>query len=158
MRQIALAAVQVAHEAGGATVDEVEIPDLAARAERDQKARAARATADRGGSGSGSGSSGGKDRGPAGATARLYFGVGRATGVRPQDLVGAIANETKLSGRDIGAIRVAERHSVVEVPERAVDEVIAAMGRTTIKGTRPTVRRYREETSAKVHRHRPDRT
>ena len=37
---------------------------------------------------------------------------------------------------------------VVEVPERAVDEVIAAMGRTTIKGTRPTVRRYREETSA----------
>jgi ATP-dependent RNA helicase DeaD len=78
--------------------------------------------------------------------------------VRPQDLVGAIANETKLSGRDIGAIRVAERHSVVEVPERAVDEVIAAMGRTTIKGTRPTVRRYREETSAKVHRHRPDRT
>ena len=160
MRQIALAAVQVAHEAGGATVDEVEIPDLAARAERDQKTRAARATADRGGSSGGdsSSSSGGKDRGPAGATARLYFGVGRATGVRPQDLVGAIANETKLSGRDIGAIRVAERHSVVEVPERAVDEVIAAMGRTTIKGTRPTVRRYREETSAKVHRHRPDRT
>ncbi|MGD9705704.1 MAG: DEAD/DEAH box helicase [Acidimicrobiia bacterium] len=148
-RQIALAAVQLAHEAGGATVDEVEIPDLAARAERDQ-ARAARPAQDR--------SVGGKDRGPAGATARLYFGVGRAAGVRPQDLVGAIANETTLSGRDIGAIRVAERHSVVEIPERAVDEVIAAMGRTTIKGSRPNVRRYREETSAKVHRHRPDRT
>ena len=40
-------------------------------------------------------------------------------GIRPQDLVGAIANESDLSGRDIGAIEIGDRFSLVEVPEAA---------------------------------------
>ncbi len=72
---------------------------------------------------------------------RLYVGAGRSGGVRPGDLVGAIAGETRLSGRDIGAIQITDNFSLVEVPSDAVDEVIAAMKRTTIKGRRTTVRR-----------------
>ena len=41
-----------------------------------------------------------------------------AHGIRPQDLVGAIANETHLGGREIGPIKIAERFSIVGVPER----------------------------------------
>ncbi len=56
-----------------------------------------------------------------GAVARLYIGVGRSAGVRPKDLVGAIANETHLSGNEIGAITISDRFSIVEVPESAVE-------------------------------------
>jgi ATP-dependent RNA helicase DeaD len=79
----------------------------------------------------------------AGGTTRLWVGAGRNAGIRPQDLVGAIAGETRLSGRDIGAIQIAERFSLVEVPTDAVDEVIAAMAATTVKGRKVTVRRDR---------------
>jgi ATP-dependent RNA helicase DeaD len=77
---------------------------------------------------------------------RLFVGAGREAGVRPQDLVGAIAGETNLSGRDIGAIQLGERFALVEVPEKAVDEVIRAMRQTTIKGRRVNVRRERNRT------------
>ncbi len=63
--------------------------------------------------------------------------------MRPQDLVGAIAGESALNGRDIGAIEIADRFSLVEVPEAAADTVIAALRGTTIKGKRPTIRRDR---------------
>jgi len=49
-----------------------------------------------------------------------------------------------LTGRDIGAIEISERFALVEVPDAAADDVIAALRRTTIKGKRPMVRRDRE--------------
>jgi ATP-dependent RNA helicase DeaD len=66
-------------------------------------------------------------------------------GVRPQDLVGAITGESSLSGRDIGAIEIADRFSLVEVPEAVAEEVIAALRGTTIKGGRPTIRLDRQQ-------------
>jgi ATP-dependent RNA helicase DeaD len=63
-------------------------------------------------------------------------------GIRPGDLVGAIANETGLAGRDIGPIRITERFSVVGVPAQSVNTVIAALKSTAIKGRRPNVRPY----------------
>lgn len=78
---------------------------------------------------------------------RVVLGIGRNTGVRPQDLVGAITGESRLSGRDIGAVEITDRFSLVELPESAVDEVIAALRRTTIKGKKPTVRRERDPSS-----------
>ncbi len=74
---------------------------------------------------------------------RIYIGLGRSARVGPQDLVGAIANETSLSGRDIGAIEISDRFSLVEVPANAVDEVIRALRATTIRGRKATVRRER---------------
>jgi ATP-dependent RNA helicase DeaD len=71
-------------------------------------------------------------------------GLGRTDGVRPKDLVGAIANETHLSGREIGPISITENFSTVGVPRDAVDEVIDAMKRTTIKGKKAKIRRDRD--------------
>ena len=78
----------------------------------------------------------------AGAT-RLFVGAGRAAGIRPGDLVGAIANEAGLAGGDIGAIQIAQGFSLVEVPEDAADRVIAALRGATIKGQKVNVRRER---------------
>ena len=78
----------------------------------------------------------------AGAT-RLFVGAGRAAGIRPGDLVGAIANEAGLSGGDIGAIQIADGFSLVEVPADAADRVIAALRAGTLKGQKVNVRRER---------------
>jgi ATP-dependent RNA helicase DeaD len=77
---------------------------------------------------------------------RLFVGAGRGAGIRPQDLVGAITGESSLSGREIGSIEIADRFCLVEVPESAANDVIAALRGTTIKGRKVTVRRDRERT------------
>ncbi len=78
-----------------------------------------------------------------GGVTRLFVGAGRAAGIRPSDLVGAIANEAGLRGGDIGAIQVADGFSLVEVPEAAADQVIRALRAATVKGQKVIVRRER---------------
>jgi ATP-dependent RNA helicase DeaD len=79
-----------------------------------------------------------------GATTRLYVGAGRNAGIRPGDLVGAIVNEAGLSSQDLGAIQIADRFSLVEVPESRADEVVSAMKKTTLRGQKVQIRRDRE--------------
>jgi len=81
---------------------------------------------------------------PAWETTRLYIGAGRKAGIRPGDLVGAIANEVGVDASAVGAIEIADRFSLVEVPEEIVDDIIGALRATTIKGKRVVVRRDRE--------------
>jgi ATP-dependent RNA helicase DeaD len=78
------------------------------------------------------------------STTRLYIGAGRKAKVRPGDLVGAIANEAGIDASAIGAVRISDRFSLVEVPEAIADDVIAALQATTIKGKRVQVRRDRD--------------
>jgi len=81
--------------------------------------------------------------GPGSGVTRLFVGLGRAGGVRPGDLVGAITNEAGLAGRDIGAIQIADGFSLVEVPEVAAERVIGALREATIRGQKVIVRRER---------------
>jgi len=126
--EIALGAVRLAHEASGAAADDTEIPDATVRPERPPKQRE-RARDDR------------RPRPSSEGMSRVFVGAGRSNRVRPQDLVGAIAGETSLQGRDIGAIQIADRFSLVEVPADRVDEVIRALRATQIRGRKVTVRR-----------------
>ncbi|GHJ44022.1 DEAD-box ATP-dependent RNA helicase CshA [Catellatospora sp. TT07R-123] len=126
--EVALAAVKLAHEAMGNAPDDEVIPDLSESAERGERKR----DTGRGG------------RPAAAGTVKLFVGLGRRNGVRPQDLVGAIAGESNLSGRDIGAIEIADRFSLVEVPADAADDVIDALRSATIKNKRVMVRRDRD--------------
>jgi ATP-dependent RNA helicase DeaD len=75
--------------------------------------------------------------------ARIYIGAGRQASVRPQDLVGAIANEAGVAGSLIGAIQVADRYSIVEVPDEVADQVIRAIAKTKLRGKKVEVRRDR---------------
>jgi len=76
---------------------------------------------------------------------RIFVGLGRNQGIRPADLVGAIAGEAKLHSREIGSIDIADRFSLVEVPDAAADEVVRALRKTTIRGKKPLVRRDRDQ-------------
>jgi ATP-dependent RNA helicase DeaD len=82
-----------------------------------------------------------KRRPHADAMTRLVITAGEQRGIRPKDLVGAIAGEADIPGTSIGAIQIGDKFSVVEVPEAAADKVIRALSRTTIKGQRVTVKR-----------------
>jgi ATP-dependent RNA helicase DeaD len=75
--------------------------------------------------------------------ARLFISLGREAGITPRDLVGAIANEAGLPGRDISGIEVTDRFSLVEVPEEAADFVVEALNGVRMRGRRVAVRRDR---------------
>ncbi len=85
-------------------------------------------------------------RPPSAGMTRLWISAGRNLGIRPKDLVGAIAGETRLTGRDVGDIQIAQRFSLVEVPEDAVDEVIAALRTSSVKGKKVAARRDQKST------------
>jgi ATP-dependent RNA helicase DeaD len=127
--EVALAAVKLAHEATGGPDDDEDIPDAPVRPDRGEPRRGPRE--DR------------PARAASGPVERLFVGLGRDAHVRPADLVGAITGEAGLRGRDIGAIEIAQRFSIVEVPAGSADDVIAALRQATIKGRRPVVRRDR---------------
>jgi ATP-dependent RNA helicase DeaD len=130
--EVALAAVKLAYEANRTPAEDEELPPVESPPADDRAGRRKPAVRDR-------------SRGrPAGqGTTRLFVGTGRSSGVRPQDLVGAITSESRLSGRDIGAIEIADRFSLVEVPESAADDVIATLREVSIRGRRATIRRER---------------
>ncbi|MGH3929305.1 MAG: DEAD/DEAH box helicase [Pseudonocardiaceae bacterium] len=134
--EVALAAVKLAHEAAGGGSDEEEIPEATPRGGRSEP----RSHGKGAGAGRGRAAAG---QAAAGGMARLFVGAGRSAGIRPQDLVGAIAGESRLRGADIGAIEISDRFSLVEVPDAAADEVIAALRSSSIKGRKATIRRER---------------
>jgi ATP-dependent RNA helicase DeaD len=139
---VAAAAVRMARSGTSAPDDEVEIPDVRTRGGvRDREpGRGPRREPGTRGQGA---------RPPKAGTTRLFVSAGRASGVRPQDIVGALANESRLSGRDIGAIQIHERHALVDIPEHAADDVLKTLrGGTTLKGRKANVRRDRDNAGA----------
>ena len=142
-RNIALAAIKLVHESRGSTIDELEIPDASDRMRGkpndgkkkfDKKAPHNAGEKDRGG--------GKKGHAGGAGTAFVHVSLGRKAGVRPGDLVGAIANETGLVGREIGPIRISDAYAVVGVPQASVEHVIEKMQSTTMRGKRARVRLF----------------
>ncbi|MEX2514485.1 MAG: DEAD/DEAH box helicase [Cyclobacteriaceae bacterium] len=85
----------------------------------------------------------GADRGPRGSRdkkerepnmARLFLNLGKKDRIRPNDIVGAIAGETGVSGKSIGGIDIFDSFSFVDVPKKDVNHVINVMNTNTIKG------------------------
>ena len=140
-RSIALAALKLLHLANNADIQEIEIPEVSDKGNSER----------RGGSrgGKNKGREQGKDRGRKGqkydgAVGSVYIELGKRSGIRPGDLVGAIAGETNLTGSQIGPIRISDTFAVVGVPEKSVDSVVKAIKATTIKGKKAKARRYVE--------------
>ncbi|MFL6287454.1 MAG: DEAD/DEAH box helicase [Actinomycetes bacterium] len=138
--EVALAAVKLAHEAVAGPDDDDEIPEVSTPRDTDKPKRSGRASESKAPRG------GGTRREPskAGGSGRVWVGAGRSSGIRPQDLVGAVAGESRLTGRDVGSIEIADNFSLVEVPDDAVDEVVVALRATRIKGKKVQVRRDRD--------------
>src|SRR5436305_542366 len=113
--EVAMAAVKLAHEAGGAAAaedEEGEIPQVAPREDRPRPI---------------AGGGGGRERparlptagrtaaySPAAGRTQLFVGAGRPARIRPQDLVGAITGQPRLGGRDDGPLDVGHRSARAE--------------------------------------------
>ncbi|HEX6589997.1 MAG TPA: DEAD/DEAH box helicase [Longimicrobiales bacterium] len=148
---VAAAAVKLAHDAvvGEGAEDEQDIPEPVVRPSERKTPMGRAGKSGPGARRQASESGGPRDRAPrgrgragagGGATTRIYIGAGRAAGIRPQDLVGAIANEAGIPGRAIGAIEIGDRHSLVEVPTDVAETVVQALRATKIKGKRAVVK------------------
>ncbi|HWE61532.1 MAG TPA: DEAD/DEAH box helicase [Chloroflexota bacterium] len=65
---------------------------------------------------------------------RLFVNLGRNEGIRPADIVGAIAGEAGIPGRVIGAIDLYDTYTFVEVPQESARKVVDALNRATLRG------------------------
>ena len=59
---------------------------------------------------------------------RLNLDKGRSHGLRPSDVVGAIAHHADIPGKVIGAIHIQDQQTMVDVPEQFVDKVLSKNG------------------------------
>lgn len=59
--------------------------------------------------------------------------VGREHGARPQDIVGAIANEADMDSRFIGQIQLFDGHSLVELPKGMPTAVVRVLQRARVR-------------------------
>src|SRR5205085_5710800 len=71
---------------------------------------------------------------------RLFIDAGRSSGVRPADIVGAIANEAGLPGKAIGAIDIYDDFTYVDVPSEYLEQVMAGMSGATIRNQAVKIR------------------
>jgi ATP-dependent RNA helicase DeaD len=70
---------------------------------------------------------------------RLTLSAGKVHGVRPNDIVGTIAHHANIPGHTIGAIRIQEHHTLVDVPAELVPQVLAKAGHYHIRKRAVTV-------------------
>jgi ATP-dependent RNA helicase DeaD len=142
---IAAAAVKMAHSSVAGDGDDREIPvataPRAAAAAHGQRTGGAARDRERPARRFSGGQSREVEAG--GRTVRLFIGAGRQAGIRPGDLVGAITGEAGVESRTLGAIEIADKFSLIDVPEGLADEIIAALKATTIRGKKVSVRRER---------------
>ncbi|MEL6890829.1 MAG: DEAD/DEAH box helicase [Actinomycetota bacterium] len=159
--EVATAAIRLAHRTAGRDRIEEEIPDVTVRSQRDRGDRFDRGDRrdrgrhdgrrDRGDHRDRSDRGDRSDRRPrrdqdgrhqveAGFVS-LQFSLGRHAGMRPGDLVGAIANEAGLRGGDIGAIKINDKSSFVEVPQKHAGKVMTSLDGAKIRNKQVRVRR-----------------
>lgn len=65
---------------------------------------------------------------------RLMLNQGHNHGIRPRDIVGAIAGEVGISGKDIGAIDIQNEQTFVDVKASQADRILREMGQWRLRG------------------------
>lgn len=66
--------------------------------------------------------------------AALFLNVGRKHLVTPADIVGKIAGVTRLSGENVGAIDIHQRHTLVDVREEHAQQIVKKLTGIQLKG------------------------
>jgi ATP-dependent RNA helicase DeaD len=83
---------------------------------------------------------------------RFRVEVGRAHGVRPGNLVGAIANEAGLEASHIGQITIFEDFSTVDLPSGMPREVFKVLGRAWVVGRQLRISKLSDHPSVRGDR------
>ncbi|MCA9940446.1 MAG: DEAD/DEAH box helicase [Anaerolineales bacterium] len=72
---------------------------------------------------------------------RLTLGRGKAHGLRPNDVVGMIAYHANIPGRAIGKISIKEQHTLVDVPQEFVAQILDKAGSYRVHKQSVTIER-----------------
>jgi ATP-dependent RNA helicase DeaD len=78
---------------------------------------------------------------PAQGMERFRIEVGRDDGVKPGNIVGAIANEAGLEGRYIGRIDIRDDHSILDLPAGMPKELLQHLKKTRVCGRPLAIKR-----------------
>lgn len=70
---------------------------------------------------------------------RLSISKGRSNGVRPNDIVSTIAYFADIPGNSIGKILIEDKHTLVDVPEQYVSQVLAKTGNYKLRQQTVTI-------------------
>jgi len=70
---------------------------------------------------------------------RLFIDIGRNKKVRPGDILGAIANESGVAGKDVRNIDVHADYTYVDVPESHAKNIIKKMKNSRIRGSKVNI-------------------
>ena len=73
-------------------------------------------------------------RQPGDEKVRLSMAVGKNDGIRPADIVGSIANEAGVPGFEIGPIDIRDEMTIVVIPARYLEQVLAKTARARFRG------------------------
>jgi ATP-dependent RNA helicase DeaD len=73
----------------------------------------------------------------------LWVGAGKRAGMRPGDIVGAIAGEAGVDKSAVGAIKIADGFSLVQVDSSLASRILAALKNAKVRGQKVQVRRDR---------------
>ena len=65
---------------------------------------------------------------------RLFFSVGRSRRVFPREILGLINTKTAIPREDIGAIRILDNYSFVQVRDTVAEQIIEALNGTNFRG------------------------
>ena len=65
---------------------------------------------------------------------RLFVSIGEMEGVKPSDLLGALAGESGVDGSSFGKIEIRDTYSLIEVRPSEAEKVIKAENGTSIRG------------------------
>jgi len=84
--------------------------------------------------------------------------VGHVHGVKPGNIVGAIANEAGLEGRHIGQVDIREDHSFVDLPEGMPKEIFRSLKKVRVVGRELQIALAQRSSGHASHKpHRPSR-
>jgi len=76
---------------------------------------------------------------------RFRIEVGRTHGVKPENIVGAIANEAGIDAQYIGRIDILDNYSIVDLPEGMPREIFHALKRVWVSGTQLQISRVQKK-------------
>ncbi len=89
---------------------------------------------------------------------RLFINAGKNSKIRTKDIVGAIANESGVSGKSLGAIDLYDDYSFIDVPKEYAKDILVAMKHAKIKNRKIHVEIAKRKKDNRKHHSAPKST
>lgn len=75
-----------------------------------------------------------KEEIPSSGDVKLFLNLGKKDNVKVKDIIGSIAANSGISGKEIGKVNLLDKFSFVELPSKYVEDVLEGMNGKQIKG------------------------